>query len=101
MHNQRYSAGVAVLNGKLYAVGGRDGASCLRTVECYDPNINKWIQCASMSRRRGSVGVAVVNGFLYALGGQDAPANNPASSRFDCVERYDPGEYKKFKFTSI
>lgn len=76
--------------GKLYAVGGRDGASCLRTVECYDPHTNKWTSCSSMARRRGGVGVGVSNGFLYALGGQDAPANNPAASRFDCVERYDP-----------
>ncbi|XP_018327900.1 kelch-like protein 5 [Agrilus planipennis] len=90
MQSQRCSAGVAVLSGKLYAVGGRDGASCLRTVECYDPHTNKWTMCASMSRRRGGVGVAVANGYLYAMGGQDAPANNPAASRFDCVERYDP-----------
>lgn len=90
MQNQRCSAGVAVLNGRLYAVGGRDGASCLRSVECYDPHINKWSVCSSMARRRGSVGVAVANGCLYAMGGQDAPANNPAASRFDCVERYDP-----------
>lgn len=92
MQSQRCSAGVAVLGGKLYAVGGRDGASCLKTVECYDPHTNKWTICAPMTRRRGGVGVAVANGFLYAMGGQDAPANNPAASRFDCVERYDPGE---------
>ncbi|GLV31087.1 uncharacterized protein CBL_12160 [Carabus blaptoides fortunei] len=91
MQSQRCTAGVAVLNGRLYAVGGRDGASCLRTVECYDPHTNKWTPCAPMTRRRGGVGVGVANGFLYALGGQDAPANNPAASRFDCVERYDPG----------
>ncbi|KAG5880596.1 hypothetical protein JTB14_002401 [Gonioctena quinquepunctata] len=90
MQNQRCSAGIAVLGGKLYAVGGRDGASCLRTVECYDPHTNKWTLVAPLTRRRGGVGVAVTNGFLYAMGGQDAPANNPAASRFDCVERYDP-----------
>ncbi|KAK4882939.1 hypothetical protein RN001_006258 [Aquatica leii] len=91
MQGQRCSAGVAVLGGKLYAVGGRDGTSCLRTVECYDPHTNKWTTCAPMARRRGGVGVAVANGYLYAMGGQDAPANNPAASRFYCVERYDPG----------
>lgn len=92
MQNQRGSAGVAVLNGKLYAVGGRDGTSCLRTVESYDPHTNKWSVCTPMSRRRGGVGVAVANGFLYVFGGQDAPSNNPAASRFDCVERYDPSK---------
>lgn len=43
-----------------------------------------------MTKRRGGVGVANCNGFLYAVGGHDAPASNPTSSRFDCVERYDP-----------
>ena len=73
--------------GRLYAVGGRDGSSCLRSVECFDPHTNKWSLCAPMSKRRGGVGVATCNGFLYAVGGHDAPASNPSSSRFDCVER--------------
>ncbi|KRT79136.1 BTB And C-terminal Kelch domain containing protein [Oryctes borbonicus] len=101
MTSQRCSAGVAVLNGKLYAVGGRDGASCLKSVECYDPHTNKWTMCAWMSRRRGGVGVAVANGYLYAFGGQDAPANNPAASRFDCVERYDPSTDSWSTVTSL
>lgn len=74
---------------KLYAVGGRDGSSCLRSVECYDPHINRWTLCSPMNKRRGGVGVAVCNDFLYAVGGHDAPSSNPASSRFECVERYD------------
>ncbi len=72
---------------RLYAVGGRDGSSCLRSVECFDPHTNKWSLCAPMTKRRGGVGVATCNGFLYAVGGHDAPASNPTSSRFDCVER--------------
>jgi kelch-like protein 1/4/5 len=72
---------------RLYAVGGRDGSSCLRTVECYDPHTNKWLPCAPMSSRRGGVGVGVVNGYLYALGGHDARTSNPSAPRFDTVER--------------
>ncbi|XP_019759290.2 kelch-like protein 4 isoform X1 [Dendroctonus ponderosae] len=90
MQIQRCSAGVAVLKDRLYVVGGRDGASCLRTVECYDPYTNKWALAAPLARRKGCVGVATANGYLYVMGGQDAPANNPTTSRFDCVERYDP-----------
>lgn len=90
MHNLRSTAGVAVLDGKLYAAGGRDGSSCLRTLECFDPHTNRWTLLAPMAKRRGGVGMASCNGFLYAVGGHDAPASNPSSSRFDCVERYDP-----------
>ncbi|KAH9490938.1 Kelch-like protein 18 [Bulinus truncatus] len=79
--------GVAALLGKLYAVGGRDGSSCLKSVECFDPHTNKWTHCQPMSKRRGGVGAANCNGFLYAVGGYEAPATNPACSRFDCAER--------------
>lgn len=72
---------------RLYAVGGRDGSSCLKSMECFDPHTNKWSLCASMSKRRGGVGVATYNGFLYAVGGHDAPASNHCSRLSDCVER--------------
>lgn len=81
MQIQRCSAGVAVLKDRLYVVGGRDGASCLRTVECYDPYTNKWSLAAPLARRKGCIGVATANGYLYVMGGQDAPANNPTTSR--------------------
>lgn len=74
---------------RLYAVGGRDGSSSLSSVECYDPHTNKWELRCPMNKRRGGVGVAVCNDFLYVIGGHDAPSSNPASSRFDCVERLD------------
>ncbi|XP_071628490.1 kelch-like protein 5 [Temnothorax longispinosus] len=91
MSVQRAGVGVAVLNDRLYAVGGRDFSSCLNTVECYDPHTNKWTPCVPMSKRRGDVGVGVVNGCLYALGGvDDLLTNLNETSRFDCVERYDP-----------
>lgn len=69
-------------------MGGRDGSSCLKTVECFDPHTNKWLHCSPMSKRRGGVGVATCNGFLYAVGGHEAPASNPSCCRFDCAERY-------------
>lgn len=72
---------------RLYAVGGRDGSSCLSSVECFDPHRNKWTFCASMSKRRGGAGVGVINNYLFALGGHDAPILNPGVSRFECVER--------------
>lgn len=92
MSTMRSTAGVAVLNGRLYAVGGRDGTLCHRSVECYDPNTNKWTMKSPMIKRRGGVSVSALNGFLYALGGNDCPASNPAVTRTDAIERYDPIE---------
>ena len=47
--------------GKLYAVGGYDGASrqCLSTVEQYNPATNEWIYVADMSARRSGAGTYV------------------------------------------
>lgn len=45
--------------GKLYAVGGYDGASrqCLSTVEEYNPVSNKWCYVTDMSTRRSGAGL--------------------------------------------
>lgn len=40
MNVGRYSPGVGVLNGKIYAVGGSNETS----VEYYDPNTDNWTQ---------------------------------------------------------
>lgn len=53
MTTARSTVGVAVLNGRLYAVGGRDGLSCLNSMECYDPHTNKWTATCPMLKRRG------------------------------------------------
>ena len=80
----RHSHAVAVLDGKLYAVGGYGGGVTLSLVERYDPATNAWEAVAPMVAARAAVGVAVLDGKLYAVGG----CNNG-----DClssVERYDP-----------
>lgn len=58
MNTRRSSVGVGVVGGKLYAVGGYDGASrqCLSSVECYDANSNEWSYVAEMSTRRSGAG---------------------------------------------
>lgn len=86
---------------RLYAVGGRDGSSCLKSVECFDPHTNKWTACTAMSKRRGGVGVSTCNGFLYAVGGHEAPASNPTCCRFDCAERYELNSFLYIKFCTI
>lgn len=49
----------AEILGKLYAVGGYDGASrqCLSTVEQYNPATNEWSYVSDMSTRRSGAGI--------------------------------------------
>lgn len=59
MSSMRSAAAVAVMNRRLYVVGGRDNTVCHRSVECYDPHTNKWTLRAPMNKRRGGVGVNI------------------------------------------
>ena len=61
MEARRSTLGAARMNGKIYAVGGFDGATGLNSAECYDPKTSEWTLIASMSHRRSSVGVGVIN----------------------------------------
>lgn len=82
----RYYPGVAVVKGKIYAVGGLDHLwAPLNTAERYDPHANQWEAISSMSTARWSLGVAVLNDQLYAIGGSD---NRESCS--NSVEMYDP-----------
>lgn len=59
--------------GKLYAVGGYDGASrqCLSTVEQYNPATNEWTYVADMSTRRSGAGTAMnTTTSAHRLGGK-------------------------------
>ena len=52
--------GLAVVNGQLYAVGGFDGTTYLKTIETFDQEANNWKSCGSMNYRRLGGGVGVV-----------------------------------------
>lgn len=75
---------------RLYAVGGRDGSACLRTVERFNPHTQHWCFIAPMLHRRGGVGVGAIGGRLYAVGGHNAPPNQPHALRTASVEMYEP-----------
>lgn len=55
-----FQVGLAVVNGQLYAVGGFDGTTYLKTVEVYDRECNQWRQSGCMTYRRLGGGVGVV-----------------------------------------
>ena len=53
MMEERFDHAVAVLDGKLYAVGGRNEDGYLSSVERYDPALDAWEAVAPMARARG------------------------------------------------
>jgi len=86
MTTARHDLGVAVLDGKLYAVGGSVGGNVqLRSVERYDPATNAWETVPWLLTARETFGVLVLDGKLYAVGGF-----NDDDGWLSSVERYDP-----------
>jgi N-acetylneuraminic acid mutarotase len=63
MPNKNSGLGVAVVNGKIYAIGP-DG-----TNEEYDPDLLTWTARASIPTPRGAFGLAVCQNKIYVIGG--------------------------------
>jgi N-acetylneuraminic acid mutarotase len=101
---RRGSAGAALVDGKVYVVGGVTtlpgktdyGLHPMRphlvvgTVEEYDIAGNTWRPRAVMPTPRNHHGVAAVGGKIYAIGGRVSSIFITTGSNIDVVEAYDP-----------
>uniref|UniRef100_A0A1A9ZM69 Kelch-like protein diablo n=1 Tax=Glossina pallidipes TaxID=7398 RepID=A0A1A9ZM69_GLOPL len=86
MLHRRCIAGLAVLNDKVYAVGGFNGLSRMRTVDVLDPATDEWSTSNSMLVRRSTLGVAVLNGCIYTIGLSSAEMFDPKNELWLFVE---------------
>ncbi|MBI1925877.1 galactose oxidase, partial [Candidatus Poribacteria bacterium] len=85
MPTARRSFSTSVVDGKIYAIGGRVWRQVLATIESYDPATDTWTKKADMPTPRGALSASAVNGKIYAIGGFDAN-----STALSTVEEYDP-----------
>jgi N-acetylneuraminic acid mutarotase len=69
MHDVRTSVGMAVVNGKIYAIGGANQEGFRATNEEYDPATNNWTFKAPMPTPRSAFGVALYHNKIYCIGG--------------------------------
>lgn len=85
MPTARGDFGVAVLEGKIYVIGGvnQDG-EYLSNVEVYNPATNSWTSKPSMPTQRSEFATAVYNGKIYVFGG------NTSSGIVGTTEIFDP-----------
>lgn len=68
MPTARIGLGAAVVDGKIYAIGGYNG-SYLGTNELYDPDTDMWVTKAPIPTPRSNFGTAVVDNKIYVIGG--------------------------------
>jgi N-acetylneuraminic acid mutarotase len=69
MPTARAGIGVAVVGGKIYAIGGQNGEGVLNITEEYDPVKNEWTSKTSMPTARSDFGIAVYQDKIYVIGG--------------------------------
>ncbi len=84
----RHHAGIAVLNGALYVIGGFTKSllsvwKAVPTVYQYSPDTATWRELPQMPTARGALGVTVYQDRLYAIGGYDGERNTAVVEVFN------------------
>ncbi|XP_074525110.1 kelch-like protein 10 [Halichoeres trimaculatus] len=80
LNSRRSSVSVAVLGGLIYAMGGHNRHP-QRSVECYHPELDRWIMAAPMHSKRTGAGATTFNGKIYVCGGTNG---NYSASTAEC-----------------
>ena len=82
----------AVIDDKIYAVGGYDGGKEFAQIEVFDPKLNFWKNCHPMSQPRCSHSVATYNRELYVFGDEsDCEKYNPDTDTWTTIAPYPVG----------
>ncbi|XP_058488125.1 kelch-like protein 10 isoform X1 [Solea solea] len=83
---------VTVLNGSIYAIGGFNGFSRLKSAEYYRSEINQWICIASMHHSRSDASCTTLHNKIYICGGYDgnviqqtAECYNPETNQWTLI----------------
>ena len=97
MPTLRESFTTAVVDGKIYLIGGRvhdkrlDEQVVTGLVEVYDPLTNRWEKRADMPTARGMTDAVVVDGKIYVLGGYTWRMAPGLAERYvRSIEEYNP-----------
>jgi len=85
MPTPRSGAALAVVDDKIYVIGGYSDVDQFAVNERYDPKTDTWTTLTPMPNSRSGAVAAVVDGKIYVIGGVDKNGN-PLSLN----ERYDP-----------
>ena len=84
MSTARRDPDAAVVNGKIYAIGGSNGGSYVSSVEEYDPATNTWTTKASIPTvRQGFAKAIVIDNKIYVLGGSDGTYSLKTNEMYD------------------
>jgi len=96
LNTPRRNCSAVQMDGRIFAIGGFDGAQILSSVEAYDPRMKSWMSVAEMNTPRSSAMVSVQDGKLWCLGGT-------CGTRLRSVEWFEPrlNKWEPFKVDMI
>lgn len=84
MPTGRHAPGVAVVNGRIYVVGGyTTGSTAVATNEEYDPATNTWATKTPMPTARVALVAVAVNNKIYAIGGYGTTGAVASTEEYD------------------
>lgn len=94
MPTARGGLGVAVVNGKIYAIGGSNNDTQLGLTEEYNPITDMWTSKTPMPTPRSGFAIAVYQNRIYCIGGTTGDNDNFVSGFTGITEVYDPAADK-------
>lgn len=90
MPTARGGLGVAVVNGKIYAIGGSNSETQLGVNEEYNPVTDTWTAKSPMPTPRSGFAISVYEDKIYCIGGIIGDSENYVSGLTGVTEVYDP-----------
>jgi len=98
MHASRCSAGVAAVEGIIYAIGGSRMqnisnhyfSATINSTEAYNPATNTWTEKSSIPTARSSFGAGVYQNKIYCIGGFNLNDDGTRTTPTGVNEVYDP-----------
>jgi N-acetylneuraminic acid mutarotase len=83
MPTARWWARAAVVNGKIYIIGGEKSAVAQSANEMYDPATNIWTTLAPIPVAKKAYAMAVANNIIYIIGGGTTTAATNSNYAYD------------------
>ena len=88
MHEARSGLGVAVVDDKIYAIGGASGSGFCTFTEQYDPSTGTWTFKSPMPTARSDFAIASFQNEIYCIGGYQSYLSNQEATGVN--EVYNP-----------
>lgn len=83
MRESRGRFKVAVLDDRVYAIGGSNGTTELDSVEMLDTEAGKWVKTPRLPLARSNMGVCTLDGLIYCIGGWNGQVGIKQCDVFD------------------